>query len=263
MPVVSAYRHGVPAWIDVSSPDVETTAAFYAGLFGWELGPDLGPDSGHYRLFTKDGHVVAGIGPLMDGVPSWTTYIAVDDATAAAEAITAAGGTVVVAPMDLPDGAGRMAIASDPAGAFFAVFQAGPNHRGCELVNEPGTLVWSELNVKDPDAVRSFYETVFGWTTELMPEMNYRTVSVAGRAIGGVMAMGEGYPEGIPPHWLAYFDVEDCAATAARAGELGGTVLSGPMDTPPGPIAVIADPTGAVFAIGTFALIDDPNAWPD
>jgi hypothetical protein len=34
------------------------------------------------------------------------------------------------------------------------------------------------------------------------------------------------------------------------------------MDTPIGPIAVLADPTGAVFAVGAFREIDDPNDWP-
>lgn len=263
MPVVSGYRHGVPAWVDVSSPDVEATGAFYATLFGWELGPDLGAESGHYRLFTRNGHKVAGIGPLMQGPPSWTTYIAVDDIDDAAARVAPAGGTLVAPPMDLPGVNGRIAFALDPAGAFFGLFQAGPNHRGAELVNEPGTVVWNELNVRDPEAVRSFHEAVLGWTTEIMPEMDYRTVSVHGRAVAGVMTMGEGFPEGVPPHWLTYFAVDDCAATVARVTELGGSVAAGPMDTPIGPIAVVVDPTGAVFAVGTFREIDDPNAWPD
>lgn len=262
MPVVSGYRHGVPAWVDVSSPDVEATGAFYSRLFGWDLGPDLGPDAGNYRLFTKDGHLVAGIGPLMAGSPTWTTSIAVDDVDAAEERVRRSGGTVVAPPMDLPGDSGRLAVATDPAGAFFSLFQAGPNHSGAQLVNEPGTVVWNELNVRDPEAVRPFYEAVFGWTTEHMPDMDYRTVSVSGRAVAGVMTMGDDYPEGIPPHWLTYFAVEDCAATAARAAELGGNVAAGPMDTPIGPIAVVVDPTGAVFAVGTFSEIDDPNAWP-
>lgn len=263
MPRMTTYRHGVPAWVDVSSPDVEQACVFYTRLFGWEVGPDMGPDTGGYRLFLKDGAKVAGVGPLMDeGPPSWTTYVAVDDIEREYGRIQALGGHPVVPPMELPDESGHIAYATDPTGGFFALFQSGPGHLGAELVNEPGTLAWNELVVRDPDTATAFYDELFGWNTVPLQDMDYRIVQVAGRAVGGVMPMGANFPAEMPTHWLAYFAVEDARATTSRCVSMGGDVVAGPMDTPIGPIAVIQDPAGAMFAIGQFSTLDDPNDWP-
>ncbi|MGB8258216.1 MAG: VOC family protein, partial [Pseudonocardiaceae bacterium] len=58
-----------------------------------------------------------------------------------------------------------------------------------------------------------------------------------------------GAPAGTPAHWVTYFSVADAdaAVTAATAG--GGSVLSGPDDTPYGRMAFLTDPNGAVFAV--------------
>jgi hypothetical protein len=54
---------------------------------------------------------------------------------------------------------------------------------------------------------------------------------------------------GVPNHWHVYFGAADADATAARAAELGGSVLVEPFDTPVGRMAVLGDPQGAVFSI--------------
>jgi uncharacterized protein len=262
MPRVESYRHGVPAWFDVSSNDVAGTGAFYCRLFGWELGPDLGPDSGGYRLFTKNGADVAGIGPLMEGVPAWTTYLKVDDIDAVAARVGDLGGTLVMPPMDLPDGNGRMSMLIDPTGGFVALFQPGPNHSGAQLVNEVGTVVWNELNTRQVEPACEFYSALMGWQFEIMAEMDYRTFMVDGRAVGGLMPMGDEFPPEVPTNWLVYFAVEDVPAAVATITASGGSVMNGPFDSPVGPLAVVADPTGAVFCVGAFNQIDDPNDWP-
>ena len=50
--------------------------------------------------------------------PAWNTHVAVDSADETAARATAAGGTVLVEPFDVPP-AGRMAVIADPAGAAF------------------------------------------------------------------------------------------------------------------------------------------------
>ena len=62
--------------------------------------------------------------------------------------------------------------------------------------------------------------------------------------------------EGMPPHWLPYFAVDDCDAAMAKVQELGGQVHMGPMDIEPGRFAVVADPEGASFAIIALAPMD-------
>ena len=54
---------------------------------------------------------------------------------------------------------------ADPQGAAISVWQAGP-HRGAQLVNEPGTWNFSELNTRDVDGARAFYGAVFGWEAD-------------------------------------------------------------------------------------------------
>jgi predicted enzyme related to lactoylglutathione lyase len=62
-----------------------------------------------------------------------------------------------------------------------------------------------------------------------------------------MMPMPDG--SGGPSHWLVYFTVADADAAAARIGDVGGTVLAGPMPIPAGRIVVARDPQGAVFAL--------------
>jgi predicted enzyme related to lactoylglutathione lyase len=263
MPEMTSYRHGVPAWGDVSANDIEASCAFYAGLFGWD-NEDLGPDAGGYRLFRKNGLMVAGIGSTSGGPPAWSTYFAVDDIQQVAASIAAAGGTLAVPPMELPNDSGSIAFGIDPTGGFFGLFQAGPNHLGAQLVNEPGTVTWNELNVRDPETACAFYDKLLGFQTMAMPgaDTGYRVITLAGRWLAGVMPMGDNFPPGIPTNWLTYFAVENADEACARCTELGGTVMAPPFDTMVGPMAVLTDPAGAVFAIGAFTDIDDPNAWP-
>ena len=57
---------------------------------------------------------------------------------------------------------------------------------------------------------------------------------------------------GVPDHWLKYVAVEDTDAAWNKAGQLGATQLAPPMDVPGmGRFAVLADPSGATFALWT------------
>jgi predicted enzyme related to lactoylglutathione lyase len=193
---------------------------------------------------------VAGIGPAQNpGPPFWATYIAVENADATAEKITAAGGQVILPPMDVLD-VGRMAVFTDPIGAFFSIWQPG-THPGAQLVNEPGTWSWSELLTTDVDASIAFYSAVFGWgaVTQGDGPMPYTEWQVGGRSVGGMMPKPPMMRAEVPPHWEAYFAVTDTDAAVARVAELGGSQLMAPMDIEPGRFAVVADPTGAVFNV--------------
>jgi len=118
----------------------------------------------HYTNCTLRGRNVAGMGgdPAPDGMPTvWTTYMAVDDADAAAKRGTGNGGALMMEPMDVMS-LGRMAVATDPTGAAFGMWQA-VDHIGSSLVNEPGAVTWTELATRDLDAAKRFYSAVFGY----------------------------------------------------------------------------------------------------
>jgi len=249
-----SYAPGTPSWVDLGTPDPAAASAFYTALFGWEVN-DLGPEAGNYRMCMLRGKPVAGLGPQMntDMPPWWTTYISVASADATVAKITAAGGTVVVPAMDVMD-AGRMAVAMDPAGAVFSIWQPGM-HAGSGIVNEPGTLCWNELATRNPDSQAAFYGAVFGWTASHNgPPMNYTEFQLDSESVAGMMPMeGDMWPADLPDHWMVYFAVADCDAAAARIQELGGSISVPPTDIPPGRFAVVADPQGAMFSLLTFS----------
>ena len=141
------YPAGVTCWVDVELPDPQAGAPFYADLFGWTLTEQMPEDApGSYMEATIDGHRVAGLGSQPEGTDApaaWNTYVAVESADRTCEQIAAVGGKVLMEPFDVMQ-AGRMAIAADPQGAVFRLWQAG-EHRGAELVNEPGTWNFSGL----------------------------------------------------------------------------------------------------------------------
>lgn len=255
-----SYQPGTPCWVDHASGDPERAVAFYGALFGWEHEDRMPPEAdGSYFVCQLRGRDVAAIASQPEeGAPAvWSTYIAVDDADAAAARATEAGGTVLDAPFDVFE-AGRMAVVRDPAGAVFLLWQ-GRRMPGAQLVNEPGALAWNELATRDIEGARRFYHALFGWRdSELaMDGGRYFVWHLAGdgvpdpqSGIGGMMPMeGEMWPPELPAHWMTYFAVQDADAAAARAGELGGGVAVAPFDTPAGRISVLNDPVGAVFSV--------------
>lgn len=249
MPEMSEYAPGTPSWVDLGTPDVDAATRFYGGLFGWEV-QDQGPDAGGYRVCLLRGKAVAGMGPQQNpGPPWWTTYVTVADADATVATVKEAGGAVFMGPMDVLD-VGRMAVFADTVGAVVAIWQPRA-HLGAQLVNEPGTLCWNELATRDIDTAKAFYEKVFGWdgTTSPYDGSTYTEWHLGGRAIGGMIQMDDQWPAEIPSHWMVYFAVDDCDASAAKATELGGTVSVPPTDIPPGRFSVLNDPQGAVFSV--------------
>jgi predicted enzyme related to lactoylglutathione lyase len=249
------YAPGTPSWVDLSSPDVDASAAFYRELMGWaatEAGP--ADQTGGYRMFKQGDRNVAGLmGHMQEGQPTvWVTYISVADADETAQKVKAAGGSAIVEPMDVLD-IGRMAVFADPTGAVFGIWQP-KTFQGADLVNEPNSLCWNEVLTRDADAGKAFYPAVFGWTAgrpsfENAPD-NYTVWELDGKPVGGMMQMSdEWFPPEVPPHWGVVFAVADCDATVAKARELGASVTNEPMDMPIGRFAGLIDPQGASFTV--------------
>ncbi|GAA2228667.1 MULTISPECIES: VOC family protein [Kitasatospora] len=246
---ITTYREGVPCWTDLTTPDVTAGKQYYGELFGWKY-EDTGEAGGGYQLATLHGLRVAGIGPRQPGdqaPPRWTAYLAADDVDQVATRIREAGGTVLMEPTDVTD-QGRMAMAADPAGAAFGLWQ-GKSHGGSGLANEPGTFTWNENLSTDPATARSFYQQVFGYEYEAMPDMDYTVAKVAGNPVGGIGEQPSGVPAGAPSFWNTYFSVADTDRCCSRVVELGGRVEVEPFDTPYGRVAVVRDDLGAAFCL--------------
>ncbi|MGI8711864.1 MAG: VOC family protein [Solirubrobacteraceae bacterium] len=150
------YPHGVPCWVDTQQPDPEAAAHFYAELFGWTFHDAVPAEApGSYLIATLGGSDVAAVASASDQPTAWNTYIAVDDADAAALVVDRHGGTVISAPRDAGLG-GRMAVCTDPDGATFRLWQA-DGRLGAQLVNAAGTWNFSDLHSEDPVAGVAFY----------------------------------------------------------------------------------------------------------
>ena len=207
----------------------------------------MGEEAGHYTMCKLGGKAVAAIGPAMNpGPPAWTTYITVASVDETAKKITDAGGTIAAPPMDVLE-AGRMAVAQDPTGAFFSIWEPRASI-GAEIVNEPGTLCWNELNTRDVDAALAFYEQVFGLKAQ-RGEM-YNEFHLGDKVVGACMPMPEMVPAEVPSYWLVYFAVENIEAATAKAKSLGANAMVEMMEAgDAGRFSVLGDPMGAVFAI--------------
>jgi predicted enzyme related to lactoylglutathione lyase len=117
-----------------------------------------------------------------------------------------------------------------------------------------GTFCWPELNTTDVAAAKSFYSALFGWasTDSPIPQGGvYTMLKLAGQDVGAMSTLQDDQRQaGVPPHWMSYVAVENADETAKAAAALGGTVMAGPFDvTTAGRMAVIQDPTGAMFCI--------------
>jgi uncharacterized protein len=252
MPEVSSYATGRPCWADITSPEVDATAAFYAELFGWQVEKDPRPEAGGDTMLSQGGkHVAAASPPMGENTPYvWTVYLATDDVDATAQRVREAGGTVMMDPFDVFD-AGRMTVAADPSGAVFGLWQAG-THVGSQLRQEPGTMNWAEVQTRDRAAAQPFYVDVFGYTAttrEMGPGGEYVVFEVDGEPVAGLIEIGRDWGE-VPSNWSVVFQVADCDAAVATIEERGGRLLHGPRDLEGiGRFAVVADPWGAAFQV--------------
>lgn len=138
---------------------------------------------------------------------------------------------------------------------------------------EPGTFSWVELATTDPESAKSFYGGLFGWVAEDTPIPEeagggvYTLLMLGGERVAALNEQPPGQREaGVPPNWFSYVTVADADEASARATEVGGSVHAGPFDVmDTGRMAVISDPTGAMFGVwqaGTSigaTLVNDPG----
>ena len=118
----------------------------------------------------------------------------------------------------------------------------------------PGAFCWIELCTTDQNAAKSFYSSLFSWASQdfpMGPNDFYTMFQLEGRDMAAAYTMRpEQRSQGVPLHWLIYVAVASADDAAGRAAQLGGKVLLPAMDVfDAGRMAVVQDPTGAVFAL--------------
>jgi predicted enzyme related to lactoylglutathione lyase len=252
---IDKHAAGSFCWVELHASDQNAAKKFYTDLFGWDVHDNpMGPGQ-VYTEFKLQGRETAAACSLRpdetsQGIPPyWMIYIAVENADAAAAKAQQLGGKTFGPAFDVMD-AGRMAVVQDPTGAVFCVWQAKKN-AGIGIAGVNGTLCWADLSTPDVKRASDFYSNLFGWQIAADPKdkSGYFHIKNGEHFIGGVPPSQYRQP-GTPPHWLAYFLVDDVDATASKAKQAGANLYVAPMNVEGvGRMSILADPQGAVFAI--------------
>ena len=108
-------------------------------------------------------------------------------------------------------------------------------------------FVHVELMTTDLDKSKKFYQSMFDWKLEDIPDMNYTVIKVGEGTGGGMMKVPM---PGMPSAWIAYVLVDDVAAATEKAQSLGATIVKSVTEVPGmGLFSVMVDPTGASIAM--------------
>jgi len=249
MAKIESYLPGSMCWAELATPDTAGAKHFYTEMFGWTTQENPMPD-GVYTIFQSEGNDAAAMTPPPPGVPPhWGVYFSTANADDSAAKVKELGGNILMGPFDVMEH-GRMAVAQDPQGAVFCLWQA-KNHIGATHGGPLNVVCWPELKSPDPDSAISFYSRLFGWEWKRSSSgEEYFEWYLGGHPMGAMLPMRGDEWKGVPPHWGIYITVADCDERAAKAKELGASFHVPPTDIPNvGRFAVIADPQGVVFAI--------------
>lgn len=107
-------------------------------------------------------------------------------------------------------------------------------------------VVHWELWSADPERISKFFEDVFEWKVQHIPELDYRMVETGGEGgiNGGIMKPQDGP---WPGNLALYIDVDDLASYRDRIVKAGGKIIVERMEVPGmGAYSLFADPDGRV-----------------
>lgn len=253
---------GDPCWFDLPTDDPGRATEFYSRVFGWNFEPAseaLGEESAAYQLATIGERKVAGIGQVVSSLvrpTGWWVHFAAPDIKSLVKRIREAGGQADD-PLEV-QGEGQMAIAHDPQGAGFGLWNPA-TLRSPALTETPGTVHWTELHARDPRGVAGFYEQLFGVEAvsvqakegdEPGATLNLqRTELGQPRMVAGVVPLDGDNPGASEPFWRLYFLVDDVDATRRSAEEAGGAIAVAQHDAMSRKVLVVDDGLGASFGV--------------
>src|SRR5262249_17908766 len=171
MATVTQHAPGTFCWPELATNDAALAKKFYGALFGWDFEDNDMGEGGTYTMIQHKGSTVGALyGQKPDDQkrmpPHWNAYVSVESADQAASKAKQLGGALLMEPFDVMD-AGRMAVIQDPTGAIFSIWEA-KKHIGATLLDEPGSLTWTELMTPSTEKAAAFYTGLFPWKTETM-----------------------------------------------------------------------------------------------
>jgi predicted enzyme related to lactoylglutathione lyase len=246
-------------WADLVTGDAEKAGDFYRDLFHWEIRKM----DDRYFMASHSGRELAGIAELPDGNEEgrhtrWVPYVSSNDPDGFSSYAANNGGEILLPPKDI-EGRGRFALLGDPEGAVFGVMKPTSGDPE-EHVSEIGNWAWLELWGNSPGDLAKFYSRA-GFQPLEDEDSGGKTEDIilgsAGKARAGIRKKTDPAREST---WLLYIRVSDLGETVAKAKKLGGVmVIEASEIGSKYPVAVVADPTGGVFAVVELASEKEEN----
>ena len=248
---------GKIVWHDLLTDDVNSVKTFYGGLFGWKYDNGDDPDA-VYTTILFNGNPIGGIIHLenKDGGTNydsqWMEYISVDDVDVAFQEAKKQNLKVYREPFDILN-RGRIAIFADTRGALIAIVNSSSGDPD-DIEVEYNNWFWNEMWTDDIDNSVDFYKSLFNYTTEeykTSSDDDYVILRTKESRRFGVHKIAL---ENVKPNWLPFVAVKDVMEVENKVKEVGGEILVASEGIIGNDASIIADPSGAVFAIHNWPL---------
>ncbi len=108
-------------------------------------------------------------------------------------------------------------------------------------------VMWFEVLGTDGGKLRRFYGDLFGWTFDVLPQVNYGVVKT-GDARGIMGGVGQTFPG--TRSWVTFYtETPDVTASLAKVEALGGRVIMPRTALPDVILGVFEDPEGHVLGL--------------
>lgn len=240
-------RPGMIVWMDLVTPDLAGAIEFYSAVFGWRfvLSGDEKYADASYRGEMVGAFALYHTDRAESDDGRWLISISVPDVDAAAAEAERQGGTILVAPQDLPN-RGRYTLIRDAEGAMCMLLRA----TGGDPAEHPaavGNWLWADLFSHDPDRAAAYYGAVVGYRSRKVVGQDGESHLILGRggkARAGVVALP--WKE-VEPNWVPCLLVSDVIETLKKVQQHGGSVVFAAGGDPS--YAIVEDRSGGVFAI--------------
>jgi len=236
-------------WFDLFTTDMTAASNFYEALFGWDFERTNENNPAVKTVFQNGSPIATMIGRNGEpGNSQWLSYLSVEDVDSSVQVVLNNGGSVYRPARELPD-RGRIAVVLDPQKAPVALLTSSTGDPG-DSAFVSNRWLGCELWTGNVDDAVGFYQKLAGYDVSLVDvheSTQYRLLSKKGKQRGGVVKIQW---DDIKPEWIPYIVVDSIMETVTRAQKIGGTLLLPPdMSVKEGRVAIIADPTGAVFGV--------------
>jgi len=245
------YHTGKFVWHDLVTSDVAATKTFYGQLFNWTF-----EQRDRYTIVKLNDKRIGGIlyiqpKPAELHVARWISSLSVLDVDQATDVVLTNGGKVHKGPENIGD-RGRVALVSDPQGAQFSLIHTKNGDPNDGPIVE-GSWLWHELWTKNPSDSANFYEALAGYSTVEEFE-DYWILKVDNKWRAGIRNL---FNQALEQRWVPVIRVNDVKAISNLAKQLGGRTLIEPENPDfVDQVALLADPSGALFMIQEWSGID-------